>query len=73
MKVKSESEVAQSCLTLSDPMDCDLAQPKKKTKRDEMPPFLGCQCWCSFNDKPPFPGALAQMVKNLPANAGHVG
>ena len=22
MKVKSESEVAQSCLTLSDPMDC---------------------------------------------------
>ena len=24
MKVKSESEVAQSCLTLSDPMDCSL-------------------------------------------------
>ena len=24
MKVKSESEVAQSCLTLSDPMDCGL-------------------------------------------------
>ena len=24
MKVKSESEVAQSCLTLSDPMDCNL-------------------------------------------------
>ena len=24
MKVKSESEVAQSCLTLSDPMDCYL-------------------------------------------------
>ena len=23
MKVKSESEVAQSCLTLSDPMDCN--------------------------------------------------
>ena len=22
MKVKSESEIAQSCLTLSDPMDC---------------------------------------------------
>ena len=22
MKMKSESEVAQSCLTLSDPMDC---------------------------------------------------
>ena len=25
MKVKSESEVVQSCLTLSDPMDCSLA------------------------------------------------
>ena len=24
MKVKIESEVAQSCLTLSDPMDCSL-------------------------------------------------
>ena len=24
MKVKSESEVAQSCLTVSDPMDCSL-------------------------------------------------
>ena len=24
MKVKSESEVAHSCLTLSDPMDCSL-------------------------------------------------
>ena len=24
MKVKSESEVAQSCLTLSDPIDCGL-------------------------------------------------
>ena len=25
MKEKSESEVAQSCLTLSDPMDCSLS------------------------------------------------
>ena len=25
MKVESESEVAQSCLTLNDPMDCSLA------------------------------------------------
>ena len=24
MKVKSQSEVAQSCLTLSDPMDCSV-------------------------------------------------
>ena len=27
MKVKSESEFAQSCLTLSDPMDCSLLGP----------------------------------------------
>ena len=27
MKVKSESEVAQSCLTPSDPMDCRLPGP----------------------------------------------
>ena len=27
MKVKSESEVAQSCLTLSNPMDCSLPGP----------------------------------------------
>ena len=27
MKVKSESEVAQSCPTLSDPMDCSLPGP----------------------------------------------
>ena len=27
MKVKSESEVAQSCPTLSDPMDCSLPSP----------------------------------------------
>ena len=27
MKVKSEREVAQSCLTLRDPMDCSLQAP----------------------------------------------
>ena len=27
MKVKSESEVTQSCLTLRDPMDCSLPGP----------------------------------------------
>ena len=27
MKVKSESEVAQSCLTLLNPMDCNLPGP----------------------------------------------
>ena len=36
MKVKSESEVAQSCLTLSDPMDCSLqASPSMGVSRQE--------------------------------------
>ena len=30
MKVKSESEVTQSCLTLSNPMDCSLQAPLSK-------------------------------------------
>jgi len=38
MKVKSESEVAQSCLTPSDPMDCSLpVSPGKSTG-------VGCHC-----------------------------
>ena len=41
MKVKSESEVAQSCLTLSDPMDSRLLHPwdfpGKSTR-------VGCHC-----------------------------
>ena len=35
MKVKNESEVVQSCLTLSDPMDCSLP-----TFREELMPTL---------------------------------
>ena len=35
MKVKSESEVAQSCLTLSDPMDCSQAPPSMGFSRQE--------------------------------------
>ena len=33
MKVKSESEVAQSCLTLCDPMDCYLILNKVMESR----------------------------------------
>ena len=32
MKVKSESEVTQSCLTLHDPVDCSLQLNIQKTK-----------------------------------------
>ena len=50
MKVKSESEVAQSCLTLSDPMDCSLPgssvhgifQARKVGCLE--PTRVGCQC-----------------------------
>ena len=28
-----------------------------------MPPFLGCQCWSSFDDKTPFPGARAILTR----------
>ena len=38
MKVKSESEVAQSCPTLSDPMDCSLLPPPSMG-------FSRQECW----------------------------
>ena len=53
MKVKSESEVAQSCPTLSDPMDCSL--PGSSTHRI-------FQAMALDFPKP----AVAQLVKNLP-------
>ena len=36
MKVKSESEVAQSCQTLSDPMDC--SQPPPQLEKNHVVP-----------------------------------
>ena len=42
MKVKSESEVAQSCPTLSDPMDCSL--PGSSIHGQEY--WSGCHCLC---------------------------
>ena len=35
MKVRSETEVAQSCQTLRDPMDCSKANNLKKKKESE--------------------------------------
>ena len=62
MKVKSESEVAQSCLTLSDPMDCGhQAPPSKGFSRQEcqsgvpLPSlsfFLFCNVFLSYLDAP---------------------
>ena len=45
MKVKSESEVAQSCLTLSDPMECS---PPGSSVHGI---FLGCHCLLPWHDR----------------------
>ena len=50
MKVKSESEVTQSCPTLRDPMDCSLLLhpwdfPGKSTG-------VGCHCLLELNSSP---------------------
>ena len=44
MKVKSESEVAQSCPTLSDPMDCSL--PGSSVHRIFQAGVTGVGCHC---------------------------
>ena len=43
MKVKSESEVARLCLTLSDPMDCSL--PGSSVHEIFQARVLGCHCF----------------------------
>ena len=50
MKVKGESEVTQSCLTLSDPMDCSLPGPAVQGIFQERVLELGCHyllCLCA--------------------------
>ena len=75
--MKSESEVAQSCLTLSDPMDCSLPGSSSMgfsrqeywsgvTLPSPVAPIVSLkihQCW-------DFPGGL--VVRILPSNAGDV-
>ena len=50
MKVKSESKVAQSCLTLSDPMDCILPGSSVHGIFPGKSTGVGCHCllWSSF-------------------------
>ena len=48
MKVKRESEVAQSCLTLSDPMDCSL--PGSSTHGIFQARILEWGCHCLLRD-----------------------
>ena len=56
MKVKSESEVTQSCPTLSDPMDCSLlAPPSMGFSREE--------CWSGV----PLPSPSG-IIQRLPSD-----
>ena len=56
MRVRSESEVAQSCPTHSNPMDCSL--PGSSVHGIFQARVLECYYWAFL---------LTQMVKNLPA------
>ena len=47
MKVKSESEVAQPCPTLSDPMDCSL--PGSSVHETPNHAEIFYVCWCCFS------------------------
>ena len=64
MKVKSESEVAQSCPTLSDPMDCSLTRllcpwdsPGKNTG-------VGCHCLLQVQLKIPLSVKVQREEQN---------
>ena len=50
MKVKSESEVAQSCPTLSDPMDCSTAAYFIRSSWYLLPTFLSMIVFCSLQN-----------------------
>ena len=75
MKVESESEVAQSCPTLSDPMDC--SPPGSSVHGIFQARLLECVA-IAFYDIYTYmcingASLIAQSVKNLPANAGDMG
>ena len=57
MKVKSESEVTQSCLTLSDPMDCSLPGSSVQAR------VLECGA-IGFSARPPCPSPTPGVYPN---------
>ena len=81
MKVKSESEVAQSCPTLCDPMDCSLPGSsihgvfQARVLEWGAIAFSICRKLGHHLCKRPliWPANLAQTLKTLPANAGDPG
>ena len=62
MKVKRESEVAQSCPTLSDPMDCSLPGPSVYGISQARVLEWGAIAFTQ----------VVLMVKNPPVNAGDI-
>ena len=68
MKVKSESEVAQSCPTLSDPMDCRLLHPWDFPGKST---GVGCHCllwqlgWCAAKEIINTPACLSRLSSCL--------
>ena len=61
MKVKSESEVAQSCPTLSDPMDCGPpGSPVPGILQEEH--WSGCHCLLACTIKAAFPTITATTI-----------
>ena len=59
MKVKSESEVAQFCPTLSDPMDCSL--PGSSAHGISQAKSTGVGCHCLLRQKPLSPQQTQTM------------
>ena len=65
MKVKSESEVTQSCLTLSDPMDCSVPGSLPGIFQARVLTGVGCRCWAeaaSIPSQPTIPWSQGELV-----------
>ena len=61
-KVKSESEVAQSCRTLSDPMDCSLpGSSVHGTFQERVPEWVAI----AFSDKAHYPLSYIYLVAKI--------
>ena len=74
MKVKSEREIAQSCLTLSDPMDCSLPGPSNPWDFPGKSTGVGCHCLLRrSSEMSAYLSASSLQQKMLPFGKGEVG
>ena len=69
MKVKRESEVAQSCPTLSDPMDCRLPGSSVHGIFQARVLEWGAIAFSVHHEKPNQPGSLPMKEKQDTANS----